>query len=386
MAPVLECKDLVKIFDFANKNQNEPPNVVYALDKIDFQLFDGDRLGLIGLNGSGKSTLLKIISGIIKPSSGKVILREKVTALSSFDSLLQPDLTGIENVILQLKLLGLGNNEIQKLIPEIIEFSELKAFINQPIKTYSSGMMLRLSIAIFKITKPAILLLDEVFSAGDTMFQKKVDELMQDQFKNLSVLILASHQISEILKYCNKCLVLNKGRLEYFGNMKDAMAIYHKPNNTFDGFKVENEFVVFNKIFTNNPENTFSVDEAIEISIEFCKMDDTVDFTPSIYLYNYSNYVLTDCLRYRRNFENSKIEAGNYRYTVILPANLINVGEFVVDLVFGDVNKVYLEIKEAIRFTISPADWERSSNYEIPSIYPIRPQLIWKAIKLQTPL
>jgi ABC-type polysaccharide/polyol phosphate transport system ATPase subunit len=196
---------------------------VLALSNLSCEAYEGDKIGLIGLNGSEKSTLLKILSRHVKPSSGKVTLYKSVQSLAHFDSLLHPDLSGVENIKLQLKILSVRKENRDAAIVDIIDFSELGHFINNPVKTYSSGMMLRLSFSIFKVVQPKILLLDEVFAAGDVVFRKKPEELMIKHLDKVSVIFMVSHELQEIVKYCNRCIVLKQGKIEFSGTFVDTI-------------------------------------------------------------------------------------------------------------------------------------------------------------------
>ncbi|MFM1876991.1 MAG: hypothetical protein RL266_2728, partial [Bacteroidota bacterium] len=210
---------------------NGPQHSLDALKDVSFEVFEGDKIGLIGLNGSGKSTLLKILSGHLRPSWGQVILERPVLSLSHFDSLLHPDLTGEENIRMQLKILGIKAADLDTSLQEIASFSELGEFMSRPVKTYSSGMMLRLSFSIFKVVKPEILLLDEVFSAGDLLFRQKADKLLKEQLDEASSIIMASHELAEIARYCNRCIVLEKGEIVFDGSVDDALDKYMEQNS-----------------------------------------------------------------------------------------------------------------------------------------------------------
>jgi ABC-type polysaccharide/polyol phosphate transport system ATPase subunit len=357
------------------KNVEANDVFLHALNNVSFTLNEGDRLGLVGLNGSGKSTLLKIIGGFIKPSSGSILIKKSVSSLSGFDSMLHPDLNAIENCKLQLQILGFKKNEIPLLVEEILIFSELNDFAYQPIKTYSSGMMLRLSFAIFSVTSPEILLLDEVLSAGDIKFQRKIEELMQNTFKNTAGIIIASHQLSEIQQYCNKCLVLNNGIIEFYGEVDNAMKNYCdiniKPEIIYytDLVKVEN--ISINSI-------SFNTSDSIKIKFKVQQLNNDIEIFPSLYITNFSGKVLTDSPVYNSEFILNKITKNEFEYQVEIPSNLLNVGTYNISLFLGNTkNKLYVTLINQFLITINTDDWEKKSPWGIPTDFPIRTRLKW---------
>lgn len=350
---------------------------IKALSNVSFQLNEGDRLGLVGLNGSGKSTLLKILSGIVKPSSGKVELYRQVQNLSGFDSLLQPDLTGRENAVFHLKLNGFKNSEILPNINEILDFSELGTFFELPVKSYSSGMLLRLSFSIFKILKPEILLLDEVFSAGDMRFQKKAEVFFKEYFNKLSGLILASHQLSEIAEYCNKCLVLNKGEVEFLGSVEEAVNIYVSLNKPKSEEIVENEAMRFLSIDFVSKIDTFYYSENIELEIKY-ELKQLLVVDVVLYISTSFSNVLTDCEIYRENFTPQAMVVGTISKLINIPNYLLNKGTYYVSLAFGDGQKDILYLKHIASFNIIPDRWEEKRLWNNNPTYPIRQRVEWQ--------
>lgn len=190
-------------------NKSEVKGVL-ALDNISFTLTDGDRLALIGRNGAGKSTLLRVMSGIYKPTSGELIAEGKVTGLYNLNMGVNRELSGRENIYLRGLMFGLSRKQSDALVPEIVKFAELGDFLDLPMKSYSSGMRMRLLFAIATALRPDILLLDEWLSAGDARFRKKANERMRNYLSQIPIFVLAGHNMNLLKRNCNKFLDLDE--------------------------------------------------------------------------------------------------------------------------------------------------------------------------------
>ncbi|WP_368518282.1 ABC transporter ATP-binding protein [Rhizobium sp.] len=186
---------------------------VRALNQISLEVFDGERIGLIGHNGSGKSTLLRVLAELYRPTSGTVRTVGNIGTLIDPSAGMDPDSSGIENIYLRGYVLGLNAKQISERIDEIVEFTELGDFINLPLRTYSAGMFARLSFAISTSIKPDILLIDEGIGAGDAGFIQKMRARLDKFVNDASILMLASHDQSLIERFCNKTITLEHGNI-----------------------------------------------------------------------------------------------------------------------------------------------------------------------------
>ena len=197
-----------------------------ALHDIDLEIRKGETIGIIGTNGSGKSTLLKIITGVIRPSGGEVTVQGRISALLELGAGFNQEYTGIENVYLQGTMMGFSREEIAAKMDDILEFADIGAFVSQPVKTYSSGMFVRLVFAVAINIEPEILIVDEALSVGDVFFQAKCYRKFEE-FKEMGKTILfVSHDLSSITKYCDRAVLLNKGRKVMEGTPKEAVDRY----------------------------------------------------------------------------------------------------------------------------------------------------------------
>lgn len=187
--------------------------IVRALENLTLTLQDGDRVGLLGHNGAGKSTLLRLLSGVYAPTSGTVDIKGEIGSLIDISLGIDPEATGRENIYIRGGLLGMSKPEIRGHIDEIIEFSELGDFIDMPLRTYSSGMHLRLAFAVSTIVRPEILLMDEWLSVGDEAFRHKAEARMSNMVQSTNILIIATHSRELVLHTCNRAIWLEHGKI-----------------------------------------------------------------------------------------------------------------------------------------------------------------------------
>ncbi|MFE4239535.1 teichoic acids export ABC transporter ATP-binding subunit TagH [Peribacillus butanolivorans] len=229
-------KNVTKKYKLYNKNSEKLMDLLlpksygeeyYALRNVNFEAEKGDVIGFVGVNGSGKSTLSNIIAGIIPPTDGNVQANGK-TALIAVSSGLNNQLTGRENIELKMLMLGFDKKQIRELEPEIIEFSELGKFINQPVKSYSSGMKSRLGFAISVHIDPDILIIDEALSVGDKNFAEKCLEKMNEFKERGKTMFFVSHSIGQMKKFCQKALWLEYGEVKAYGPIEEVMPQYEQ--------------------------------------------------------------------------------------------------------------------------------------------------------------
>jgi ABC-type polysaccharide/polyol phosphate transport system ATPase subunit len=201
---------------------------VRALNDINLDIEDGDRIGLIGANGAGKTTLLRILAGIYLPTRGQVYSSGKISALLDVSLGLNPDATGLENIILRGMYMNIHPREMRTRVDDIAEFTELGAYLDMPARTYSAGMMVRLGFAVSTCILPEILLMDEWLSAGDARFLEKAQKRMEQFVGSSNILVLASHSVDLLRNWCNRGILLQHGRVAAQGDINDVVAAYQE--------------------------------------------------------------------------------------------------------------------------------------------------------------
>ena len=199
-----------------------------ALSDISFEIQAGQSVGIVGRNGAGKSTILKLIAGVTSPTHGKISISEKVYPLIELGAGFHPDLTGRENIFLNGVILGMDEKEVEEKYDGIVEFSELKDFMDVPVKYYSSGMYTRLAFSVATCQVPKILLVDEILAVGDTKFQEKCMDRMRGFKAQGTSLVLVAHGGDLIEKFCERVLYLKSGRLMYDGPYKEGLKMYQE--------------------------------------------------------------------------------------------------------------------------------------------------------------
>ena len=215
----------------------------FALEDISLEVHKGECVGIIGTNGSGKSTLLKIVTGVLNPTSGNVELKGRVSAILELGAGFNMEYTGIENIFLNGTMLGYTEEEMKAKLDDIIAFAEIGDFINQPVKTYSSGMFARLAFAVAINVDPDILIVDEALSVGDIFFQSKCYRKFNDLKEAGKTILFVSHDMGSVIKYCERCLLINKGKQVMVGKSSEAVDVYKKilANQYDDETKEEEE-------------------------------------------------------------------------------------------------------------------------------------------------
>ncbi len=205
---------------------NKP--VVEALRDINFILQNGDRLGILGHNGAGKTTLLKICAGIYEPSSGEAYIDGKIASMTDMLMGLDPEVSGYENILRRGVFMGLSLKQARQQVPKIEEFSELGNYLKLPMRTYSTGMFMRLAFSISTIRIPDILILDEMVSAGDLNFMAKAQKRTDELVEHSKIIILASHDMGMLQRICKMGLWLEHGQCRFLGPIDEAIALYQE--------------------------------------------------------------------------------------------------------------------------------------------------------------
>lgn len=233
----IEVKDLTKIYKLYERNSDRVREALhltrkprhtehYALRNVSMEIRRGETVGIIGTNGSGKSTILKIITGVLNPSSGNVNVNGRISALLELGAGFNMEYTGLENIYLNGTMIGFSEKEIKDKLDDILAFADIGDFVNQPVKTYSSGMFVRLAFAVAINIEPEILIVDEALSVGDVFFQAKCYHKFEEFKEKGKTILFVSHDLSSIAKYCDRVVLLDKGRKLGEGTPKEMIDIY----------------------------------------------------------------------------------------------------------------------------------------------------------------
>ena len=234
----IEVKNVAKVYKLYDKLRDRMFDALglkknkfklyYALNGVDMKIRQGETVGIIGTNGSGKSTLLKIITGVLTPTSGEVKVNGRISALLELGAGFNMEYNGIENVYLYGTMVGFSEKEIDEKLPEILAFADIGDYVYQPVKTYSSGMFVRLAFAVSININPEILIVDEALSVGDVFFQAKCYQKFEEFKKMGKTIVFVSHDLSSISKYCDRVYLLNKGKLLGEGSPKDMIDAFKR--------------------------------------------------------------------------------------------------------------------------------------------------------------
>lgn len=236
--PAITVKDLKKVYKLYDKPSDRFKEAFgltrkkakehYALNGVSLEIFQGETVGIIGTNGSGKSTILKIITGVLSPTSGEVSVNGRISALLELGAGFNMEYNGIENVYLNGTMMGFSQKEIDAKLPEILKFADIGDYVYQPVKTYSSGMFVRLAFAVAINIEPEILIVDEALSVGDVFFQAKCYHKFEEFKKMGKTIVFVSHDLSSISKYCDRVYLLNQGNLLGEGSPKEMIDAFKR--------------------------------------------------------------------------------------------------------------------------------------------------------------
>ncbi len=218
-------KTFINLLSFKKKDKTED---FWALKNVDFEVKKGEVIGLIGSNGAGKSTLLKVVSGVMKPTKGKVIVNGVISPMIELGAGFDPELTARENIYLNGAILGYSKQFLNDKFDDIVEFSELKDFLDVPVKNFSSGMTAKLAFSIATIVDPEILIVDEILSVGDIKFQEKSKNKMLSMINGGTTVLYVSHSLESIRELCTKVIWIEHGEVVKIGSPKEVCDEYYK--------------------------------------------------------------------------------------------------------------------------------------------------------------
>lgn len=341
----------------------------YALNNISFEVKRGETVGIIGTNGSGKSTLLKMITGVLTPTSGNIVVNGKISALLELGAGFNPEYTGMENIYLNGTMMGYSREEMDKKVKPIIEFADIGDFINQPVKTYSSGMFARLAFAVAINVEPDILIVDEALSVGDSKFQTKCIDKMEEIRENGTTVLFVSHATEQINRFCDNSIWIEKGKLKGIGKSSEIINDYENymkygvENNNDNQIEADEIEIIIPKdknimasiTNVNINKNKLKLFDKLEIDVEYEIYENSIDdfllgvaiYTPDReYIFGPNTYLE----KVKLNFG-----FGRHRVKYIIPKMMLLQGIYNIDVgIFNNKGMVTLDYKSDIKqFTVS---------------------------------
>ncbi len=373
----------LKIGETNDRTAKGDSDYVWALNDINFQVEQGQAVGIIGRNGAGKSTLLKLLSRVTKPTTGSIKYKGRIASLLEVGTGFHPEMTGRENIYLNGAILGMTRKEITRKFDEIVDFAGVERYIDTPVKRYSSGMYVRLAFAVAAHLESEILIVDEVLAVGDAEFQKKCLGKMNDvtQGEGRTVLFV-SHNMTAVKELCNTGVLMKYGEVSYKGNMLESILEYQKDyelSNSYQSHNLEEAIGNQNiKIleFSAKPilGQLIDIDSGTRIKLQFYNAQPNINLDATFELRNFEELVVYHVGKLVTRNNDSK--AGIYTIEFDMPAGMLNAGNYYFKLIFGkNQSELLFSIDNLIGFEV-----ENVKVGEKTHIYPgvIRPNFDYK--------
>ena len=344
-----------KIGEVNDRTQKGNSDFVWSLKDINFEVREGEVLGIIGRNGAGKSTLLKILSKVTAPTTGRINVKGRIASLLEVGTGFHPELTGRENIFLNGAILGMTKTEIRSKFDEIVDFSGVERYIDTPVKRYSSGMYVRLAFAVAAFLEPEILIVDEVLAVGDAEFQKKCLGRMKDVSVNDGRTVLfVSHQLNAVASLCSRVMLMSQGEVGLLGDtdkvIREYTSAYATKNSDWynDGHSFNNNYFIPKGFYTQKEDsrkaNTpFLVNQDINIIIEGDIVQVASALCIGVCLYDYEGTVIM--WSYQTDSDEGhwpKLYPGKLRLKIKIPSDVLNEGEYRVDLMVSLHNQEWI--------------------------------------------
>ena len=377
-------------------SRREPPpstDTIWALRHINFNVERGQVLGIVGRNGAGKSTLLKLLSRVTDPTEGKAEIYGRVGSLLEVGTGFHPELTGRENIYLNGAILGMKRSEIERKFDEIVDFAEVRKFIDTPVKRYSSGMYLRLAFGVAAHLEPEILVVDEVLAVGDAEFQRKCLGKMSDVAHEGRTVLFVSHNMSAILRLTEETIVLDKGQIVMRGPTPEAVDFYMTSEMARSG---ERRWEPSDDYQINNPFHPLAIrvldsqgrvvdrvlsSEDFSVEFEYELQDELTGLRVGMYLATsrgeqvFTSFDTDNPETYERLTERRK---GHYLSRCRIPRDLLNGGVFILGVNASSFRiRSYFTDEHALTFTVDPTG-APGSQWAEPRRGPVRPALNWE--------
>ena len=333
----------LKIGEANDRSSKGSSDYVWSLRDINFEIEQGDAVGIIGRNGAGKSTLLKILSKVTQPTTGKIYTQGRIASLLEVGTGFHPEMTGRENIFLNGAILGMTKKEITRKFDEIVDFSGVERYIDTPVKRYSSGMYVRLAFAVAAHLESEILIVDEVLAVGDAEFQKKCLGKMNDVTKGEGRTILfVSHNLTAIKELCSSGILLDQGKCVFNGGIEESVIEYQRGSLTKSSYIHEgnledalgNENIRILE-FSATPENgrLIDVDSGVKVKVKFYNSSPNINLDTTFELRTFEEVVVFHVGKLIS--QNSDSKKGEYNVEFVIPAGMLNAGNYYFKIFFG---------------------------------------------------
>ncbi len=390
----------LKIGEVNDRAVKGESDYVWALKDINFEVKQGEVLGIIGRNGAGKSTLLKILSKTTTPTTGSIKIKGRIASLLEVGTGFHPELSGRDNIFLNGAILGMTKKEIKSKFDEIVDFAGVERYIDTPVKRYSSGMYVRLAFAVAAHLEPEILIVDEVLAVGDAEFQKKALGKMKDvSEKGGRTVLFVSHNITAIKQLCNNCIILKDGTLIDYSETSTAVSKYMSVDNTIRLRKSwdlndapGNEIVKLLDISIHNKngfipdDGNFLITESIAVKIKYKVLKEGYVFIHGANIYNDEDVNIFNSHDVTSKNRHDKRSVGSYEATMFIPENLMSEGNFTISiaLFLPSPFELHAYAEKVLTFSISDNLQGNSARGQYTQAFPgmVRPLLMWEANKI----
>lgn len=382
----------LKIGESNDRSTKGESEYVWALQDINFEVQQGEVLGIIGKNGAGKSTLLKLLSKVTGPTTGAIKAKGRIASLLEVGTGFHPELTGRENIFLNGTILGMTKAEVAAKLDEIVDFAGVERYLDTPVKRYSSGMMVRLGFAVAAHLEPEILIVDEVLAVGDAEFQKKaVGKMREVSAQGGRTVLFVSHNMTSVNTLCTRCVLLVDGKLELQGRTDEVVNQYLSQGKVMrylhefrdDGI-INDELVLKSvgiKAKGGDFDSNISMEDSLEISIRFEKINESIDRYDMTLQFKDSegNYIFPTGSAGALNHESSdKLPVGFHEYLCEIPGPFFNESEFSINLlVVENRKKVVAKFDSILNFQVVPARKE-IGTWMGKSVGLLKPKFEWK--------
>ena len=376
--------------DMLKGNNRANKEIFWALKNLNFNIKQGEVVGIVGKNGAGKSTLLKVLSRITEPTNGKITINGRVASLLEVGTGFHPELTGRENIFLNGAILGMRKVEIRRKFDEIVEFSGVQKFIDTPVKRYSSGMYVRLAFAVAAHLEPEVLIIDEVLSVGDAEFQRKCLGKIHEVSQKGRTVLFVSHNMDAVNSLCDRAILLEKGQIIDQGSTKNIVNKYlarafdtNSKKEWLGSERPGDDVVKLNKVEFISTKKTnlhiVSINESVEISIHYEILKTGFNPTPHIHLFTLEGQHVLTSIPQKNIIRNQK---GIFKANFLIPKNLLNCGKYSFNLSITTMSPMtaHLLDKTILNLEVIEDIYERKTDYYGKILGVVRPNLEWSIL------